>query len=153
LTLHIIVIGKTKDNHLRSLEKVFLQRLRRYTRVELTALREVKPPDRPGAREAESRDILRRLHGGDFVVVLDSRGEEMTSRGLSDFLERHHLAATKRMVFIIGGPEGLDPTVKDRADLVLSFSRFTLTHELIRVLLLEQLYRAWTLLRGGKYHH
>jgi len=86
------------------------------------------------------------------VIVLDSRGEEFTSRQLSDFLQRHLLAGTKRMVFIIGGPEGLDEAVKGRADAVLSFSRFTFTHEMIRILLTEQLYRAWTLLRGEKYH-
>ncbi len=86
------------------------------------------------------------------MIVLDSRGKEFTSRRLSDFLQRHLLIGTKRMVFIIGGPEGLAEAVKERADLLLSFSRFTFTHEMIRILLTEQLYRSWTLLRGEKYH-
>jgi 23S rRNA (pseudouridine1915-N3)-methyltransferase len=152
LIIHIIVIGKTKDSHLRALQKKFLDRLRKYTRIDLIAIREIKPPGDPRALREEGKRILSRLQGGDFTVVLDSRGEELTSRGLSAFLQKHLLAGTKRMVFIIGGPEGLDEAVKGRADLVLSFSRLTFTHEMIRVLLLEQLYRSWTLLRGKQYH-
>ncbi len=152
MIVHIIVIGKTKDAHLRALENDFLTRLRHYTRTDRSVIRESKPPDRPGALRDEAGRILDNIQAGDFAVVLDSRGDELTSQELSGFLERHQLAGTKRMCFIIGGPEGLDEAVMDRADVVLSFSRFTLTHEMIRVLLLEQLYRAWTLLRGEKYH-
>jgi len=152
LIVHLIVIGKTKNGHLGALEKDFTARLRNYTRVDLSIIREARPPDRPDALRDEGIRILKKIQAGDFVVALDSRGEELTSRALSDFLQKRLLAGTKRTVFIIGGPKGLDDSVKGRADLVLSFSRFTLTHEMIRTLLLEQLYRAWTLLRGEKYH-
>jgi len=152
LIIRIIVIGKTKDSRLRALENDFLTRLRNYTRADLNVVRESKPPDKPGALRDEGVRILQKIQAGDFVVALDSRGEELTSRGLSGFLQKHLLSGTKRIVFIIGGPEGLGASVRGRADLVLSFSRFTLTHEMIRTLLLEQLYRAWTLLRGEKYH-
>jgi 23S rRNA (pseudouridine1915-N3)-methyltransferase len=118
----------------------------------MTVIRESKPPGRADALGDQAARIGQKIQAGDFVVALDSRGEEMTSRELSGFLQKRLLAGNKRMVFVIGGPEGLGNTVTDRADLVLSFSRFTLTHEMIRVLLLEQLYRAWTLLRGEKYH-
>ena len=152
MILHIIVIGKTKDIRLRALEDDFLIRLQKYTRVDMSVIRESKPPGQPGALRDEAARIGKKIQAGDFVVALDSRGEELTSRELSGFLQKRLLAGAKRMVFAIGGPEGLDREVMDRADLVLSFSRFTLTHEMIRVLLLEQLYRAWTLLRGEKYH-
>lgn len=152
MIIHIIVIGKTKDARLRDLENDFLNRLQKYTRAGLSVIRESKSPDRPGALREEGTRILQTIQAGDFTVALDSRGEELTSRGLSGFLQKHLLTGTKRMVFVIGGPEGLDTSVTGRADLVLSFSRFTLTHEMIRVLLLEQLYRAWTMMRGEKYH-
>jgi 23S rRNA (pseudouridine1915-N3)-methyltransferase len=152
LIVRIIVTGKTRDVHLHALENDFLARLRHYTRVDLIVVREPKPADRAGARRDEGTRLLQKIQTGDFVVALDSRGKELTSRGLSAFLQKHLLAGTKRMAFIIGGPEGLDSSVTGRADLVLSFSRFTLTHEMIRPLLLEQLYRAWTLLRGERYH-
>jgi len=152
LIIHIIVIGKTKDGHLQALENDFLNRLRKYTRVDLSVIRESKPPGRPGALEDEGARILQKIQAGDFAVALDSRGKELTSRGLSAFFHKHLLARTRKIIFVIGGPDGLDKAVIDRSNLVLSFSRFTLTHEMIRVLLLEQLYRAWTLLRGEKYH-
>jgi 23S rRNA (pseudouridine1915-N3)-methyltransferase len=152
LIIHIIVIGKTKDARLRDLQRTYLDRLRKYTRTDFLTLREGKPSYRPDILRAEGERILRRLHSGDFVVVLDSRGKEFSSQRLSDFLQHHMVAGTKRVVFVVGGPQGLDMIVKERADLRLSFSRFTFTHEMIRVLLLEQLYRAWTLIRGEKYH-
>jgi 23S rRNA (pseudouridine1915-N3)-methyltransferase len=148
----IIVIGKTKENALASLQRSYLERLRNYTRVGLSVLRGINPSTGSRALPVEGERILEQLQRSDFVVALDSRGREYTSKGFSSFLHRHLVGGTKRMVFVAGGPYGLDASVVDRADLVLSFSRFTFTHEMIRVLLLEQLYRAWTLLRGEKYH-
>jgi len=155
LIIKIIVVGKTKETSLRSLERSYLERIARYTRVDLVTVRQEKSPRGcTGSRtlKAEGKRILQELQKGDYLVVLDIAGQELTSRELARFLEQHLISAARRLVFVTGGPLGLDDAVKKRADLLLSFSKLTFTHEMIRVLLLEQLYRAWTLLRGEKYH-
>lgn len=155
MTIKVVVVGKTKEASLRSLERSYLERLSRYIKVHRLVVREVKSPKGQKASRAleeEARAILRKIGAGDFCIVLDNQGTEMTSPELADFLQRHLLSAKVRLAFVIGGPLGLADGVRKRANLLLSFSRFTFTHEMIRVLLLEQLYRAWTLIRGEKYH-
>jgi 23S rRNA (pseudouridine1915-N3)-methyltransferase len=85
------------------------------------------------------------------VVLLDERGREMDSRALAGFLEKHMLAGTSQITFVIGGHAGVSERVKERADFMLALSRMTLTHEMARVLLIEQVYRAFTILRGLPY--
>lgn len=155
MTIKIIVVGKTKETSLRSLERSYLERIARHTRVDLVTIRQEKSPRGcTGSRtlKAEGKRILRELHKGDYLVVLDIGGQELTSPELARSLEQHLISAARRLAFVTGGPLGLDDAVKKRADLLLSFSKLTFTHEMIRVLLLEQLYRAWTLLSGEKYH-
>lgn len=155
MSIKIVVVGKTKLAPLKSLEGSYLERLNRYAKVQLVAIRGqrvLKNHESSRALRDEGKRILREIERGDFCVVLDSQGKEMTSPELANFLKGHLLSGTGRVVFVTGGPLGLADAVKRRADHLLSFSRFTFTHEMIRVLLLEQLYRAWTLLRGEKYH-
>jgi 23S rRNA (pseudouridine1915-N3)-methyltransferase len=155
MIIKILVVGKTKDSTLKSLQRKYLQRLTRYTKVQLVAVRDSRAPRGQKATQAsdnQTKRILKEIDRRDFCVLLDSRGKGMTSPELAHFLEKHLLDGTGRMVFVIGGPLGLTDEAKNRADAILSFSKFTFTHEIIRVLLLEQLYRAWTLLRGEKYH-
>lgn len=153
--LKIVVVGKTKEASFKSLESLYLKRISRYTKANLVAVRQEKLSKGQRASAAlkvEAARIFQEIEGGDFCVVLDSRGREFTSRELANFLQQHLLSRRGRMVFVAGGPLGLADAVKKRADLLLSFSKFTFTHEMIRVLLLEQLYRFWTLMRGEKYH-
>lgn len=155
MIIKIVVVGKTRDDSLRSLERSYLERLSRYTKVHRLVVREVKcPQDQKACRalQEEARAILRKIGTEDFCVVLDSQGKEMTSLELANFFQQHLLSAGRPLVFVIGGPLGLADEVRKRANLFLSFSRFTMTHEMIRVLLVEQIYRAWTLIRGEKYH-
>lgn len=155
MPIKIVVVGKTREASLRSLERSYLERLTRYTKVHRVVVREGKSRKGQKASQAlkeEALGILRQIGSEDFCVVLDNQGREMTSLELANFLQRHLLSAGGPLVFVIGGPLGLADRVRRRANLLLSFSRFTFTHEMIRVLLLEQIYRAWTLLRGEKYH-
>jgi 23S rRNA (pseudouridine1915-N3)-methyltransferase len=155
VSIKIVVVGKTRETSHRSLERLYLERLTRYTKVHRVVVREGRFRGSQKANQIlkeEAQGILREIGEGDFCVALDSRGKEMTSLELADFLQRHLLSSGGPLVFVIGGPLGLPDEVRKRASLLLSFSRFTFTHEMIRVLLLEQLYRAWTLLRGEKYH-
>ena len=153
--IKIVVVGKTKEASLKSLERSYLERISRYTRVDLVAVRpERVPQDQKAspALRAEAERILRKIGEGDFCIVLDNGGRELTSPELTHFLKWHLISGTRRMVFGTGGPLGRDVVVKKRADLLLSFSKLTFTHQMIRALFREQLYRAWTLIRGEKYH-
>jgi len=155
VAIKIVVVGKTKQAPLKFLERSYLERLNRYVKVQRVAVREqkvLKNQETSRALQNEGKRILREVDREDFCIVLDSQGKEMTSPELADFLKQHLLSGTREVTFVTGGPLGLAVAVKERADFLLSFSRLTFTHEMIRVLLMEQLYRAWTLLRGEKYH-
>ena len=97
--------------------------------------------------------MLQRIQGGDFVVLLDERGREMTSRELAADLERKAQTVAKQLWFIVGGPYGFSPAVYSRANEKLSLSKMTFPHEMVRLFLTEQLYRACTIQRNEPYHH
>jgi len=140
--IRIIAVGKLKDRRLADLCADYQRRLRPHVRLEVTELRDQDP-----AREG--RQILARLGqtGSSPVIALDERGDAVTSHDLADLLGRHGSLA-----FVIGGPDGLSPEVRGRADRVVRLSRLTLTHEWARALLAEQLYRAVSIQRGLPYH-
>jgi 23S rRNA (pseudouridine1915-N3)-methyltransferase len=121
----------------------YLQRVGHYARVEVTEIR-----DRDV--EKEGSDILSRIGTEGFVVVADERGQDMTSREFARLIESHRLAAT-RLTFILGGHAGISERVRQRADMLLRLSSLTMTHEMARVVLLEQVYRAFTMIHGLPY--
>ena len=104
-------------------------------------------------REAEGQALLRRIEAGDRVVLLDEGGDEFTSRQFARFLEKRLAAGGKRLVFVVGGATGFSDEVRRRADGTLSLSRLTMTHQMVRLFFAEQLYRAFTILRGEPYHN
>ena len=150
MKIRIISIGKAKDRFLKEGEALYLPRLRRET--ELDCL-EINPSPGPGdTRARDSGLVLRQIDSRDFLVVLDERGQQRSSREFAAFLERHMVEATPRLVFAIGGPCGWDDEVRRRANLVLSFSSLTFPYQLARLVLLEQLFRAFSIIRGTPYH-
>jgi len=155
LKLRIIVIDRTRSSFLKEGESFYLERLRRYVQVEWV---EVKPAKiRKGRPEqeilgTESDAIARKVAPRDYLVPLDRSGQQFDSEALTAWLESLSTRTQGWISFIIGGPLGLSKELLDRADKILSLSRLTLTHEMSRLLLLEQLYRAFTILRGEKYH-
>lgn len=155
LKVRIIVVDRTRTSFLREGESFYLERLKRYARVEWA---EVKPariskgrPDREILAE-EGQAIVRRLAPRDYMVALDRSGDPYDSEELARWLDRTGAGTGGFVSFVIGGPLGLSREVLGRAGEVLSLSRLTLTHEMIRLVFLEQLYRAFTILRGEKYH-
>lgn len=106
-----------------------------------------------GTKESEGDAILKLIKPEDRVVLLDERGKDMDSPGLSRFVDENLVQGTKRLVFVIGGAFGVTDAVRERADLVLRLSAFVFPHLLVRLILIEQLYRAWSIRSGGKYHH
>ena len=152
--IKIIVVGNTKSSFLKEGESLYLKRLKHYTPTEWI---EVKPEKvtkgtrKEGLLTLEGRAILKRIHSSDHIIVLDVTGREYTSEALSRRIDRLSWKGDS-MCFVIGGPLGISKEILDRAHEALSLSRLTLTHEMSRILLLEQLYRAFTIIKGEKYH-
>ena len=104
-------------------------------------------------KAAEGRNILAALDTSDYVVLLDERGKQFTSMEFARYIEKKMATVQRRLVFVVGGPYGFSQAVRERADEQLSLSRMTFSHQLVRVVFLEQLYRALTIIRGEPYHH
>ena len=149
--LRLIWIGKTRNEPLRTLIEDYLARLRHFVRCEVTELRESSArTEREGIAD-ESQRIIGALRSDALVVLLDIAGREWSSTELAGELEKWQSGSRKEVAFIIGGPNGVSDELKSRASFRWSLSRLTLTHEMARVVLTEQLFRAYTILRGLPY--
>ena len=150
MRLRIIWTGKTRDARLRALIDDYTGRLAHFARCEVTELRELGRTDKAGI-DKESKRISDALRPGALTVLLDPEGTEWTSQQLAAQVQSWEGSGVKEVAFVIGGPSGLTGDFKARADKRWSLSRLTLTHEMARVLLLEQLYRAYTIIHGLPY--
>lgn len=150
MRFRIIWPGKTRDARLRGLVDDYAERLSHFVRCEVTELREVGRTDKAGI-DKETRRISDALRPGAVAVLLDPDGAEWTSQQLADQVRSWESSGIKEVAFIVGGPHGVTPELINRADKRWSLSRLTLTHEMARVLLLEQLYRAYTIVHGLPY--
>lgn len=156
MKLRLLCVGRLSEPYLRDGCALFQERLRHYLPLIVEEVKEQKAGNRgdlPRAIAAEGELLLSRIPGGAFVVVLDERGQGLTSEGLAGLLERHMVSGTTEWVVVIGGAHGLSNEVRRRADLLLSLSAMTLPHQVARLLLLEQLYRGCTIIRNEPYHH
>ena len=153
MKLRFLWIGKTKSSAIKELVAEYLGRLRKFARVEVTELRGRKDAgnDLRKLIEKEGEAILSRIEPDPFVVVLDERGRELDSSQMAGLIEKHGIAGTRQITFVIGGHAGVSSGVKKRADLLLALSRMTLTHEFARALLTEQVYRAYTIMHDLPY--
>jgi len=145
LKLRLISVGKDRSGLFEPAVQEYASRLKHYARLELLELKA------KATRAAEAKDILARVGPTGCLVALDERGRALGSAELAEWLGWMQREA-KDVAFVVGGDEGLDPSVLERAALVLSLSKMTLPHRLARVVVAEQLYRAFTLLRGEPYH-
>ena len=154
MKIRLVWIGKTKSGPLRQLLEEYLERVGKFVSVEVTELRDRRDVGRDGRRiiDKEGEDILSRTSSAPYLIALDERGHQLDSIKLSEMIENHRTLGTKEITFVIGGYGGLSEAVRQRADFVLALSRMTLTHDLARVLLAEQIYRAQQLLAGHPYH-
>ena len=142
--------GKTKDGHLRALIEEYLKRLDRFVRCEVIETREVRGSER-AAVEKESARLLAAIPPHSLVVLLDVKGKEWSSRELAGELSRWERGSHKEVAILIGGQDGFSSAVEERAQQRWCLSRLTLTHEMARVVAVEQLYRAYTINRGLPY--
>ena len=142
--------GKTKDQRLRSLISEYLKRLSRFAKCEVTEIREGATADR-SAKAKEAERILEAIPPASLAILLDERGRELSSSQLAAQVAKWEQESIKEVAIVIGGPAGVDAEVKARAQMQWRLSRMTLTHEIARVLLVEQLYRAYAINRGLPY--
>ncbi len=154
LRIKIIVVDRTRASFLQQGESFYLDRLARYARTEWVEVRPAKikkgvPTEKILAMEGAA--IAKRFGPRDHIIALDRSGKTHESVGLADRIEKSALRSISP-VFIIGGPLGLSKKILDRANEIFSLSQLTLTHEMSRLILLEQLYRAFTILNNEKYH-
>jgi 23S rRNA (pseudouridine1915-N3)-methyltransferase len=152
MKLHFVWIGKTRDRNCAALVADYLDRTRRFVHYEVSELKDQSGADEKRMIAAEGRKLISAIERDDFVALLDEKGGEFDSPQFAEFIAERQRAGTKRLAFVIGGFAGVSDEVRQRADLRLSLSRMTLTHELARVFLTEQVYRAFTLLAGSPYH-
>ena len=156
MLLELIVIGKTDSKEVTALVEMYAKRVGHYCKFSLTVLPDVRDTKKLTARQqatAEGAAILRQLSEGDYVTLLDERGEEMRSVEFACWIQKRMHSGVKRLVLVIGGPYGFSDEVYARADARLSLSRMTFSHQIVRVLFAEQLYRAFTILNNEPYHH
>jgi len=150
MRLRIIWTGKTRDARLRALLDDYAERLSHFVRCEVTELRELGRTDKAGI-DKETKRISDGLRSGSVTVLLDPDGVEWTSQQLAAQVQGWEGSGIKEVAFVIGGPNGVADDFKARVDRRWSLSRLTLTHEMARVLLFEQLYRAYTIIHGLPY--
>jgi 23S rRNA (pseudouridine1915-N3)-methyltransferase len=150
----VLSVGRVRQRFVLDAESEYLQRIKGSFQVDLVELGMESPesmkPAEVQAREAE--EVLKKIKNFDYLVVLDERGKEMSSKALSEFIQTRMNSGIKRVCFVIGGAYGFAEKVRQEADLILSLSALTFPHQLTRMLLVEQLYRSHTLIKGISYH-
>ncbi len=152
----LLVVGKTTDKHLDTLINEYVGRVKHYIPFDLEVIPELKNAKAltfEQQKEREGELIVKSLRDGDYLVLLDEGGKEFRSIEFAQYLERKQTSVARRLVFVIGGPYGFSPKVYELAKEKISLSRMTFSHQMVRLFITEQIYRAMTILRGEPYHH
>ena len=156
MKISLVVIGKTDANYFSEAIREFQNRLVHYIPFEMQVIPDIKNAknlSESQQKEKEGELILKAIQPGDVVVLLDEHGKEFRSIEFADWVEKKMHTVNKRLVFIIGGPYGFSPSVYAAAQEKISLSKMTFSHQMIRLIFVEQLYRAMTILNNGPYHH
>jgi 23S rRNA (pseudouridine1915-N3)-methyltransferase len=153
MKISIWTIGKVNEPYVREGIEEFTLRISRYFPVEWKLFPVPKHSNEEQLKKSEASLILNTLEKDDHLVVLDEKGKMFSSEGLAEFIQQKANDSTQRLVFLIGGAYGVDVSVLKKAHVKWSLSALTFPHQLVRLLLAEQLYRACTILRNEKYHH
>jgi 23S rRNA (pseudouridine1915-N3)-methyltransferase len=149
-------VGKVHDSYVKEGIEDFTRRISKYYPVDwkiLPAAKQTAGSPEAGIKKLETQTILSALQKDDFVVLLDERGKQISSPQLATFIEQRAVDGVKQLIFIIGGAFGVDETLAKRAGFVWSLSMLVFPHQLVRLMLAEQVYRACTIIRNEKYHH
>jgi len=154
--IKLICIGKTGKGFLVDGENEYLNRLKHYVnieRIEIPDLKNAKKLSIEQIKSLEGKEILSKVITGEQLILLDEKGKDFTSEKFADFIQKKFNQGGKALVFVIGGAYGFSKEVYDRSDSLLSLSKMTFSHQMIRMIFFEQVYRAMTILKGEPYHH
>jgi len=156
MKITFLTVGKTEDAYLKEGIEKYVKRLKHYTRLEIIELPELKntkalTPEQQKVKEAEM--ILKKIGVTDHVILLDENGMELTSKQFAGYINKKAVSSGVNLVFVVGGPYGFDEQVYQRANDKLSLSLMTFSHQMVRLFFTEQLYRAFTIIKGEPYHH
>ncbi len=152
----LIQIEKTTDTYLAEGIKIYTERLKNYVSYATETIvmpKNIRQKPFDEQKKAEALEIQKLIDSSDFLVCLDEHGKQFSSIQFADFLNKRMVSGCKRVVFLIGGPFGIDKTILDKSSYVLSLSNMTFSHQMIRLFFNEQLYRGFSILKNEKYHH
>ncbi|RXG16156.1 23S rRNA (pseudouridine1915-N3)-methyltransferase [Leeuwenhoekiella aestuarii] len=156
MNIKLLCIGKTDDRNLEELIAIYTKRLKFYVNFEIEIipdLKKTKNLSEEQQKEKEGELILSKLQSADELILLDENGKELSSVKFADYLQKKMNSGIKTLVFVIGGPYGFSPQVYAAARGKISLSKMTFSHQMIRLFMTEQVYRAFTILRNEPYHH
>ncbi len=156
MNIRLLTIGKTDNKALQTLIDDYTKRLSFYVKFDLEIIpdiKNVKNLSEAQQKEKEGELILSKITPTDHLILLDENGKTFSSVGFSDFLQKKMNAGTKTLVFVIGGPYGFSETVYQKAQGKVSLSEMTFSHQMVRLFVIEQIYRGFTILRNEPYHH
>ena len=156
MKIKLLAIGKTDDKNLIKLIDAYQNRLKHYVKVELQLLpdiKNVKNLSEKQQKEKEGEILLKQLQPTDQLILLDEKGKDFRSKEFATYLQKKMNSGIKQLVFVIGGPYGFSDAVYQKAQGKVSFSKMTFSHQMIRLIIVEQLYRGFTILKNEPYHH
>jgi len=152
----LLMIGKTNQENLQQLIQDYMNRIQHYINFETAIIPELKYTKNLPVAEQKEREadlILKQIDNQDNIVLLDEKGKQYSSVAFAEFVDKKMNSSIKRMVFVVGGPFGFSKRIYERANGMISMSPMTFSHQMIRLIFTEQLYRAMTIIRGENYHH
>lgn len=152
----LLQIDKTQESYLTEGIEIYTKRIKNYSALDMVTInvpKAVRQRSHSEQKQEEAKLILNAILPEDQLILLDEQGKEYSSVAFSNFIAQKQNASTKRLVFLIGGPFGFSETIYKRANSKLSLSQMTFSHQMVRLFFVEQLYRAFTILKGEKYHH
>ncbi len=156
MTIKLLAIGKTDNKQLQSLIEDYLKRIGHYIKFDFEVipdLKKTKNLSEAQQKQKEGELILSKLSNSDVLILLDENGKQLDSIGFASYLQKHMNSGIKQLVFVIGGPYGFSEDVYKKAQGKLSLSKMTFSHQMIRLFVIEQLYRGFTILKNEPYHH
>jgi len=156
MKIKLLLVGRSEESYLRKGMDIYIGRLKHYVPfevVEMPELRQTAALSREQIKEREGEMILKQVKDGDRVILLDEHGARYTSVAWARNMEQTITHSSRDIIFVIGGPYGFSKRVYDRKDSMVSLSDMTFSHQLVRLIFMEQLYRAFTIIKGEPYHH
>ena len=156
MKIFLYQIGKTSFSFVKEGEKTYIERINRFTKFEQVTIPNLKKGNKLSEGDIKKKEgelILQKISTKDYLVLLDEKGKTFTSLGFAEYIKEKQNYLPKNLVFLIGGAYGFSESVYQRADAKISLSAMTFSHQIIRVVFLEQLYRAFSIIKGGPYHH